>query len=178
VTSGPPKTIAQRWAALSPGARYGIYGGAGALVLFALMTVIFCCIKQRRIGKADYIADNNELRQKAMEADSTAYSASNQIRHSAEFGSFQLETRPPMASRGSTTASFDSSNTAAPSYSHNAPAGYSYDAPAAQSYQQASGPVSGYGNNSGWTPQAPRPVQNPGGYGNGYGRGYGNQGRY
>ena len=46
----PPKSIAEKWAELSSGAKIGIYCGAGTGAALILVALIFYCIKQRRRG--------------------------------------------------------------------------------------------------------------------------------
>lgn len=60
-------TLAQKWNNLPSGARIGIISGASALVGLSALTFLFCCIRQRRIGKREWNAQNNKWTQERTE---------------------------------------------------------------------------------------------------------------
>lgn len=51
-----PSGVRNRWKALSPGAKSGIIIGALVVLGIAVCLLIFCCIKQRRVGKREHAA--------------------------------------------------------------------------------------------------------------------------
>ena len=56
----PPKTVAQRWAGLSTGAKIAIYVSIAAVVLAILGVSTICCISQRKAGRRERaLADAN-----------------------------------------------------------------------------------------------------------------------
>ena len=56
----PPKTVAQRWAGLSTGAKIAIYVSISAVVLAVIGVSAICCISQRRAGRQERaLADAN-----------------------------------------------------------------------------------------------------------------------
>ncbi|KAL1963467.1 hypothetical protein VTN77DRAFT_8368 [Rasamsonia byssochlamydoides] len=61
------ESLGQRWAALPKGAKVAVYASiAGALGL-GLAVLIFCCIKQRRIGRQEYTLQNNKYNEERTE---------------------------------------------------------------------------------------------------------------
>lgn len=56
-------TLAQRWNNLSSGARIAIIASASAVVGIAALAFLFCCIRQRRLGKREWNAQNNQWTQ-------------------------------------------------------------------------------------------------------------------
>jgi hypothetical protein len=55
------ETLAQKWANLAPGAKIAIYASVGGVLGIGLMVLLFCCVKQRRIGKREWNVQNNRF---------------------------------------------------------------------------------------------------------------------
>ncbi|OAQ96018.1 hypothetical protein LLEC1_07906 [Akanthomyces lecanii] len=49
----PPKSVADGWKSLSPGAKIGIYSGIGAVSALAIGTLLYYYCRQRRLGAAE-----------------------------------------------------------------------------------------------------------------------------
>lgn len=45
------------------GAKIAIFASAGGVVALALITLLFCCIKQRRIGRREYNVQEQKFNQ-------------------------------------------------------------------------------------------------------------------
>lgn len=56
-------TLAQRWNNLPSGARIGIIVGVSSVVGIGALAFLFCCIRQRRVGKREWNAQNNQWMQ-------------------------------------------------------------------------------------------------------------------
>ncbi|QGA17150.1 hypothetical protein EYB26_004820 [Talaromyces marneffei] len=56
-------TLSQRWNNLSSGVRIGIIAGASSVVGIAALAFLLCCIRQRRLGKREWNAQNNQWMQ-------------------------------------------------------------------------------------------------------------------
>lgn len=54
-------SLAQKWNQLPTAAKIGIYAGAGGAVAIGLMVLLFCCIRQRRIGRREFNVQNNQF---------------------------------------------------------------------------------------------------------------------
>ncbi|KAK2744358.1 hypothetical protein FQN57_004252 [Myotisia sp. PD_48] len=61
VTKPPPKSISQRWAELSTGAKAAIFGSIGGAFLFGIALMAFCCVKQRRAGRREFNNENSKF---------------------------------------------------------------------------------------------------------------------
>lgn len=57
----PPKSISEKWADLSTGAKAAIFGSIGGAALLAIGVIAFCCVKQRRIGRKEYDVSNGQF---------------------------------------------------------------------------------------------------------------------
>jgi hypothetical protein len=54
------ETTAQKWDSLSEGARIGIIVAASTVVGAGALLFLFCCIRQRRVGKREWNVQNNK----------------------------------------------------------------------------------------------------------------------
>jgi hypothetical protein len=54
-------SLAQKWANLPQAAKIGIISAAGGVVAIGLMVLLFCCIRQRRIGRREFNSQNNQF---------------------------------------------------------------------------------------------------------------------
>lgn len=59
--------MAQKWHNLPQGAKVGIYAAAAGAAGLGLAVLIFCCIKQRRIGRREYAIQNNKYNEERTE---------------------------------------------------------------------------------------------------------------
>jgi hypothetical protein len=62
-----PETLGQKWAGLPQGAKIGVYAGAAGAAGLALAVLLFCCIRQRRVGKREYNVQNDRFMQERTE---------------------------------------------------------------------------------------------------------------
>lgn len=67
INEAPSPSLAQRWAALSSGAKIAVYAGAGAAVALLLALFFFCCCRQRRAGKAERLQAESEWNKEQIE---------------------------------------------------------------------------------------------------------------
>jgi hypothetical protein len=56
-------SLSQRWNNLSSGARIGIIVAASSVVGISALAFLFCCVRQRRLGKREWNAQNNQWTQ-------------------------------------------------------------------------------------------------------------------
>lgn len=54
----PAQSLAQKWASLSQGAHIGIYCGAAAAGVLAIVAVALFCMRQRRKGRLEHALDD------------------------------------------------------------------------------------------------------------------------
>jgi hypothetical protein len=59
--------LAQKWAALPQPAKAGIYAGAAGALGVILVIMVFCCIKQRRVGRKEQGIHEAKLNQERTE---------------------------------------------------------------------------------------------------------------
>jgi hypothetical protein len=60
-----PHGVKNRWNALGKGAQIGVIGGVVGFVAIAAGLIAFCCIKQRRAGRREYAAYQDEVNKEA-----------------------------------------------------------------------------------------------------------------
>lgn len=61
VAKGPRKSLNQKFNELPAGAKVGIFGGAAGLLGLIVATIVFCCIKQRRVGRREFNVEDSQF---------------------------------------------------------------------------------------------------------------------